>query len=226
VADHLTPGRRQPGQRMAAPSGRGRPDQPLVPGWVVGSATVATLPQHKQNPGTLRERAQRAKAQLQHRLPTQGRKTKPLSATAQRYAQPWVLFTTAPTIRQAGREYAQRLPLEETFRDWPNGWGVRAALSKLPPEAMVERLLGVICLASSLQRQLGQRLSADPVGRQRRAQGAVTDRGSWFWCGQRLFADPGYNWHPWLAAPWATLSTLPAPPLPTPVSTPRLAEAA
>ena len=226
VADHLVTGRLRHGQRTAATIGRGQPDQPLVPGWVVVSAAVATLPRHKQNLGTLRERAKRAKAHLHHRLHKQGRKTTPLSATAQRYAQTWVLFTTARTVRQAVREYAQRMPIEETFRDWHTGWGVRAAVSKLPTKAMVERLLGVVCLAYSLQMQLGQRLSADPVGRQRRAQWTVTDRVSWFWCGQRLFADPGYNWRPWLAAQWATLTTLPAPPLPNPVSTPMLAEAA
>ena len=205
---------------------RGRPDQPLVPGWIVVSATMVTPPRHKQNPGTLRERAKRAKAHRQHRLHKQGRKTTPPSVTAQRYAQTWVLFTTAPTVRQAVREYAQRMPIEETFRDWHNGWGVRTAVSRLPTEAMVERLLGVVCLAYSLQLQLGQRLSADPVGRQRRAQWTVTDRVSWFWCGQRLFADPGYNWQAWLTAQWTTLTTLQTPPLRNPVFTPMLAEAA
>jgi hypothetical protein len=226
VADHLVTGRLRHGQRTAATIGRGRPDQPRVPGWVVVSATVAPLPRHKRNLGTLRERTKRAKAHRQHRLHKQGRKTTPPSATAQRYAQTWVLFTTAPTVRQAVREYAPRMPMEETFRDWHTGWGVRAAVSGLPTEAMVERLIGVVCLAYSLQMQLGQRLSADPVGRQRRAQWTVTDRVSWFWCGQRLFADPGYNWQTWLAAPWTTLTTLQAPPLPNPLSPPMLAEAA
>ena len=226
VADHLVAGRLRHGQRTAATIGRGRPKQPLVAGWVVVSATVASVPRHQRNLGTLRERAKRAKAHRQHRLHKQGRKTTPPSATAQRYAQTWVLFTTAPTVRQAVREYAQRMPIEETFRDWHTGWGVRAAVSGLPTEAMVERLIGVVCLAYSLQMQLGQRLSADPVGRQRRVQWTVTDRVSWFWCGQRLFADPGYNWQVWLVAQWATLTTLPAPPLPNPVFTPMLAEAA
>ena len=57
VADHLDAGRLAVGQRTAATIGRGRPDQPLVPGWIVVSAAVATPPQHKQNPGTARERA-------------------------------------------------------------------------------------------------------------------------------------------------------------------------
>jgi hypothetical protein len=92
---------------------------------VVVSATVAALPRHKRNLGTLRERAQRAKAHRQHRRHKQGRKTPPPSLTAQRYAQTWVLFTTALTVRQAVREYAQRMPIEETFRDWHHGWGVR-----------------------------------------------------------------------------------------------------
>src|SRR5262245_49152078 len=88
--------------------GRGQPAQPLVRGWVVVSTAVAALPKHKQNPGTARERAKRARAHAQHRAHKQGRTTKPPSATAQRYAQTWVLFTTAPTVVQAVAEYAQR----------------------------------------------------------------------------------------------------------------------
>jgi hypothetical protein len=64
---HLETGRLGVGQRTAATIGRGRPAQPLVPGWVVVSAAVAAPPKHKQNPGTGRARAKRAKAQAQHR---------------------------------------------------------------------------------------------------------------------------------------------------------------
>jgi hypothetical protein len=226
VSEHVVAGRLRHGQRTAATIGRGQSGQPWVLGWVVVSATVATLPRHKRNPDTLRERAKRAKAHLQHRAHKQGRKTKPPSATAQRYAQTWILFTTAPTIRQAVRAYAQRLSIEETFRDWHHGWSVRVAVSSLPTEAMGERLIGVVCLAYRLQLQLGQRLSADPVGRHRRAQWTVTDRVSWFWCGQRLFTDPGYDWQQWLAAQWTALTTPHTPTLPEPVSTLMLAEAA
>src|SRR5262249_40313548 len=149
------------------------------------SATGAALPRHKRNLGTLRERAQRANAHRQHRRPKHGRKTSPPSATAQRDAQTWVRFTTAPTGRQAVGEYAQRMPLEETFRDWPHSWGVRDAVSPLPTEAMVDRLLGVVCLAYSLQLQRGQRLSADPVGRQRRGARAGRRRGGLGSCGEQ-----------------------------------------
>jgi hypothetical protein len=226
VADHLVAGRLRPGQRTAATIGRGRPNQPCVTGWVVVSTTVAALPRHKRNLGTLRERAQRAKAHRQHRLHKQGRNTKPPSATAQRYAQTWVLFTTAPTVRQAVGEYAQRMPIEETFRDWHHGWGVRTAVSNLPTEAMVERLIGVVCLAYSLQLQLGQRLSREPAGQQRRAQWTVTDRVSWFWCGQRLFADPGYDWRAWVAAQWPALIQVRVPTPARAFPFPLLAEAA
>jgi hypothetical protein len=226
IADHLTAGRLRQGHRTAATIGRGRPDQPLVPGWVVVSAAVATLPKHKQNPGTLRERTKRAKAQARHRAHKQGRKTKPPSATAQRYAHTWVLFTTAPTLTQAVQEYAQRMPIEEPFRDWHSGWAVRDAVRELPTAARVDRLIGVVCLAYGLQLQLGQRLSLDPTGQQRRAQWTVTDRISWFWCGQRLFPDPGYDWQAWLLAQWGALTFPRAPAGYAPVSTPLLAEAA
>jgi Transposase DDE domain len=226
VADHLVMGRLRQGQRTVATLGRGRPAQPFVRGWVVVSATVAPVPRHKCNPGTLREQAKRAHAHRQHQAHKRGRKTPPPSAVAQRYARTWVLFTTAPTVRQAVHQYAQRMSIEETFRDWHHGWGVRTAVSGLPTEAMVERLLGVICLAYSLQLQLGQRLSQDPVGQQRRVQWTVSDRVSWFWCGQRLFSDPGFDWHPWLAAQWAILLRPQPAAVPEPVPLPVLAEAA
>ena len=211
VAEHLAAGRLVDGQRTAATMGRGQPDQPLVPGWIVVSTAVVAPPKHKHNPGTVRERAKRAKAHAQHRAHKQGRKTKPPSATAQRYAQTWVLFTTAPTVGQAVAEYAQRMPIEETFRDWHSGWGVRAAVVNLPTEAMVDRLIGVICMTYSLQMQVGQRFSVDPLGQRRRRQWTVSDRVSWFWCGQRLFNDPGYDWSTWLAAQWEALINLQAP---------------
>ena len=221
VAIHLAAGRLVVGQRTAAAMGRGRPDQPLVRGWVVVSAAVADLPKHKQNPGTARERAQRARAHAQHRAHKRGRQTKPPSATAQRYAQTWVLFTTAPTVGQAVAEYAQRMPIEETFRDWHSGWGVRTAVVALPTEAMVNRLIGVVCLTYHLQMHLGQRVSVDPRGQQRRAQWTVTDRVSWFWCGQRLFDDPGHDWSGWLAQQWESLgqpgAAVQALPVPEPV---------
>ena len=226
VAAHLEAGRLVDGQRTAAVMGRGRPDQPLVPGWVVVSTAVAAPPKHKQNPGTVRERARRAKAHAQHRAHKQGRKTKPPSATAQRYAQTWVLFTTAPTVGQAVAEYAQRMPIEETFRDWHSGWGVRAAVVDLPTEAMVDRLIGVICVTYSLQMQVGQRFSADPLGQQRRKQWTVTDRVSWFWCGQHLVNDPGYDWSVWLAAQWEALALPQVLVVSEPESVPMLAEAA
>ena len=199
VAEHLGARRLVVGQRQSASMGRGRPDQPLVPGWGVVSSAGAALPKHKQHPGTVRERAKRAKAHAQHRAHKQGRKTKPPSAAAQRYAQTWVLCTPAPTVEQAVAESAQRMSIAETFRDWHNGWSVRAAVVELPTAALVDRLIGVVCLTSNLQMHLGQRVSTDAVGQQRRAQWTVTDRVSWFWGGQRLFDDPGYEWSGWLA---------------------------
>src|SRR5215472_9334639 len=226
VATHLAAGWLVVGQRTAATMGRGQPAQPLVRGWVVVSAAVAALPKHQQNPGTARERAKRARAHAQHRAHKQGRKTKPPSATAQRYAQTWVLFTTAPTVVQAVAEYAQRMPIEETFRDWHSGWGVRTAVVKLPTAAMVDRLIGVVCLTYNLQMHLGQRVSVDPRGQQRRAQWTVTDRVSWFWCGQRLFDDPAHDWRGWLAQQWESVGQPVAAVQATPRSEPALEEAA
>jgi hypothetical protein len=226
VVEHLEAGRLGVGQRTAAAMGRGRPEQPLVAGWVVVSAAVAAPPRHKHNPGTARERAKRAKAQAQHRVHKRGRKTTPPSPTAQRYAQTWVLFTTAPTVAQAVAEYTQRMPIAETFRDWHHGWGVRAAAVKLPTAAMVDRLIGVVCLTYNLQMLLGQRVSVDPRGQQRRAQWTVADRVSWCWCGQRLFADPGYEWRGWLAQQWASLGQPVAAVQATPRPAPAREEAA
>jgi hypothetical protein len=71
---------------------------------------------------------------------------------------------------------------------------------------MVERLMGIVCLAYRLQMQLGQRLSMDPVGQLRRRQWTVTDRVSWFWCGHLLFTDSGYDWRDWLRQQWPHLT--------------------
>jgi len=215
VRAHRTAGRLVVGQRTAAMIGRGTVAQPLVSAAIVVSAAVVTPPRHKQNPGTARERAYRAKQHAQHRKHKQGRKTKPPSAGAQRYAQTWVLFTTASTVAQAVAEYAGRMAIEETYRDWHHHWAVRAAVVGLPTEAMVARLIGVGCLASTVQMHLGQRVRGDPRSQQRRAQWTVTDRISWFWGGQRLFTDLGYDWSGWLAQQWESLgqlvTTAPAP---------------
>ena len=169
------------------------------------SAAVVVPPKHKQNPGTERERLKRATAHAKQRARKYGRHTTPPSATAQRYAQTWVLFTTASTVAHAVAEYTQRMAIEETFRDWHSGWGVRQVVVALPTERMVDRLIGMVCLTYGLQMALGQRLSTNPLGQRRRAQWTVTDRVSWFWCGQRLFDDPGYDWRTWLAAQWSVL---------------------
>jgi Transposase DDE domain len=220
VSAHLTARRLVVGQRTAAMIGRGTIKQPLVLAAIVVSAAVVTPPRHKQNPGTARERAHRAKQHAQARKHKQGRKTKPPSAVAQRYAQTWVLFTTASTVAQAVAEYAGRMSIEETYRDWHHHWAVRAAVVGLPTEAMVTRLIGVVCLAYTVQMHLGQRVSVDPMSQQRRAQWTVTDRISWFWCGQRLFTDPGYDWSGWLAQQWESLGQLMTPALAPSVSEP------
>ena len=230
VSAHLTAGRLGVGQRTAAMIGRGTVKQPRVSAAIVVSAAVVTPPRHKQNPGTARERAHRAKQHAQHRQHKQGRKTKPPSAVAQRYAQTWVLFTTALTVAQAVAEYAGRMSIEETYRDWHHHWAVRAAVVGLPTETMVTRLIGVVCLAYTVQMHLGQRVSGDPRSQQRRAQWTVTDRISWFWCAQRLFTDPGYDWSGWLAQQWESLgplvTTAPAPPVSETASLSALEEAA
>jgi hypothetical protein len=60
VVEHVAAGRRVVGLRPAAVRGRGRPEQPLVPGWGVVSAAVAAPPRHQHHPGPARERAKRA----------------------------------------------------------------------------------------------------------------------------------------------------------------------
>lgn len=205
VSGHLPAGRLVVGQRTAATRGRGTVAQPCVAAAIVVSAAVVTPPRHKQNPGTARERAHRAQQHAQHRKHKRGRKTPPPSAVAQRSAQTWVLLTTAATVAQAVAAYARRMSIEETSRDWHHHWAVRTAVVALPTEALVARLSGVVCLASTVQMHLGQRVSLDPMSQPRRAQWPVTDRVSWFWCGQRLFDDPGYDWSRWLTQQWERL---------------------
>jgi len=226
VLEHLAAGRLRVGYRTAATVGQGRPTLPLVRGWVVVSAAVASPPPHKQNPGTQRERLVRARRHARHRQHKRGRKTTPPSALAQRYAQTWVLFTTAPTKTHAVREYAGRMAIEETYRDWHHHWAVRTATVPLPTEAMVTRLIGIVCLAYTLQMLVGYQVSHTPDVQRRRAQWTVTGRISWFWCGQRVFTDPGYDWSAWLAQQWVSLGHLLNPAPASPVSEPVFALAA
>ena len=204
VAEHLEAGRLRPGERVAATMGRGTKEQPTVQAWVVVNQVTPVPPQHKQNPATERERAARAKARQKH-LSQKGRKSSPPSARAQRYAQTWVLFTTAETVRAAVAQYAARMPIEETFRDWHHGWGLRQAAAQLKSERAVSRMVGIVCLAYRLQVELGVRFSRDERGKARRAQWTVTDRVSYFWCAQHLFHDPGADWTGWLAEQWDRL---------------------
>jgi len=158
VMEHVAAGRLRVGQRTAATVGKGQSTQPRVRGWVVVSAAVATPPPQKQNPGTQRERLTHAR----HRQHKRGRKTTPPRALAQRDAQTWVLFATAPTKAQAVREYACRMASEETFRDWHHHWAVRTATVSLPTEARVTRLIGTVCLAYTLQRLVGSQVCRPP----------------------------------------------------------------
>jgi hypothetical protein len=226
VMDHLGAGRLRVGQRTGAMVGNGKPASPRVSGWVAVSAAIAPLPAHKQNRGTHRERLARAHRHAQHRKHQRGRRTTPPSATAQRYAQTWVLFTTASTKTHAVRAYAGRMAIEETYRDWHHHWAVRTATMSLPTEAMVSRLIGVVCLAYTLQMLVGYHVSRSPEAHARRAQWTVTGRVSWFWCGQRVFADPGYDWRAWLAQQWGSLGQLSDPASAPPVAEPVFALAA
>lgn len=205
VGDHLDAGRLRPGTRVAASIGRGTPTQPRVSAWVVVNETIPALPKHKQNPGTQRERQRRATARARH-LCRKGRKTAPPSERARRYAQTWVVFTTAATVDATVRQYAARMAIEQTFRDWHHGWGVREAAARLESAQAVCRLIGMVALAYHLQVELGVRFSQDPRGKARRAQWTVTDRVSLFWCAQQCLQDTGADWSSWLAEQWQHLT--------------------
>lgn len=204
VREHLEAGRLASGSRVQATIGSGAKEQPKTKAWLVVNEVIPEPPKHKRNPGTERERAKRAKALSQH-LANKGRKSQPRSETAKRYAHTWILFTSAETLSEAVRQYALRMTIEETFRDWHHGWGLRDAVIGLSSEAEVLRMVGLVSLAYGLQVELGWRLSQSVLGRWRRAQWTVTNRVSLFWCGQQLFQDGGYDWRDWLKTQWTQL---------------------
>jgi len=103
------------------------------------------------------------------------------------------------------------MAIEETFRDWHHHWAVRAATISLPTEAMVTRFIGIVCVAYMLQMLVGYQVSRTPDVQRRRAQWTVTGRISWFWCGQRVFTDPGYDWSAWLTQQWVSFAQRSAP---------------
>ncbi len=100
---------------------------------------------------------------------------------------------------------AARMSIEQTFRDWHHGWGLRPAAAPLASESAVCRMVGIVALAYRLQVELGVRFSQDERGKARRAQWTVTDRVSYFWCAQHVFQDPGADWTRWLAEQWEQL---------------------
>ncbi len=204
VRDHLEASRLRPGERVAARIGRGTPDQPPVEAWIVVNTVIPAPPKHKQNVGTQREREARATAHAKH-LAQKGRKSRPPSALAKKYAQTWVLFTTAASVETAVAHYAARMAIEQTFRDWHHGWGLREAASALTEETAVVRMVGIVCLAYWLHVELGVRFSLDPHGQARRAQWTVTDRVSFFWVARQLLTDRGADWTEWLTAQWDDL---------------------
>jgi hypothetical protein len=55
---------------------------------------------------------------------------------------------------------------------------------------------------------LDKHISQDAQGKVRRAQWTVTDRVSYFWCGQQFLHDPGADWSEWLAQQWEQLIAL------------------
>ncbi len=201
VRDHLEGGRLKAGERVEAILGPKSEPEARIRAWVAVNDELSAPPKHKRNPGTERERAARATKRAQH-LANKGRKSSPPSEAAKRYAQTWVLFTNAQTLAEAVAEYAARMAIEETFRDWHHGWGLREAVASLPTETAVCRMVGIVSLAYCLQVGLGWRFSQTTLGQQRRTQWTVTDRVSLFWCGQHLFHDPGYDWTAWLATQW------------------------
>ncbi len=145
----------------------------------MGNNVLPAPPAHKQHAGTRRERERRAKARAKH-LAQKERKSTPPSATATQYAQTWVLFTTAATVEEAVAEYAARMAIEQTFREWHHGWDLRETAALLTVETAVARMVEIVCLAYRLQVELGVRFSTDPCGQARRAQWTVTDRVSFF----------------------------------------------
>ncbi len=118
------------------------------------------------------------------------------------------------------------MSIAEPCRDWQSGGSVRAAVVKLPTDALVARLRGVVGLTEKLQMPLGPRVSVAPRGQQRRVPWTVPDRVRGFWCGQRLFDDPGHAWSGWLAQQWESLGPPVAAVQATPRPEPALEEAA
>jgi hypothetical protein len=158
VAQHLDAGRLRAGDRVRATIGPSTPEQPCVSAWIAVNETLPVPPKHKRKAGTERERAARAKERARHRA-NKGRKSSAPRATAQRYAQTWVLLTTAPTVQAAVEQYAVRMAIEQTFRAWHHGRGLRAVAAPLPTTEAVCRLVGIVCLAYRLQVELGLRFS-------------------------------------------------------------------
>jgi hypothetical protein len=74
------------------------------------------------------------------------------------------------------REYAGRMAIEETFRDWHHPGAVRTATAAWPTEAMVTRLIGTVCLAYTLQLLVGSQVCHTSTAQGRCTHWTVTGR--------------------------------------------------
>jgi hypothetical protein len=128
-----------------------------VPGHLVVGRGLPVLRWHQRDDGSARGRARRAR---QHAHDAGYARADRPSAVAQTDA--WVvLFSTAPSWRQAVQRYAQRYPIEGSYRDLQSGWDGRhgweleQVLPQQPSAAAADALWSLLMLAQLLQQWLG-----------------------------------------------------------------------
>lgn len=216
VGAQYQPGRDQTWTVLPATWGSGRG---AVTARLVVGRGLPVIPWHQQGPASARaaarQHAQRLR-DLRHKHPRQ---------RADRAAETdrWVaLFTTAPTALAAVRVYRQRWATEGSYRDaqsgWDgqHGWGLDAALARLPDPVRAAGVVGLWALGSLLQLWVGHGLctASDPAIRTVVAEWTTTGRLS-IWAHAHLaFTDPAGRLGPWLEATLAAgarrLATVPA----------------
>jgi len=174
------------------------------PGAVAGTLVIGrgpyVMPSHQANPGSLRQRAQRAARRVQHAASKHGGTASPFES--------WViLFTTEPTVIAARNRYRQRWPIEGTYRDaqsgWDghHGWGLDRVVPALPTPEAVGRVVGLWALGLLVQSWVGDQVArptAPPCVQQTAAQWTTTGRLSVWARGRLALTDPSGRLGAWL----------------------------
>jgi DDE family transposase len=220
-----------PGAWTCQPITYGTGRQRIAGHLVIGRGdTLAVIPAHQANPGSLRHRARQW---LLREREVRGKHPGRPARTAQ-VTDRWVLlFTSHTTARAAQTSYRRRWATEASYRDaqsgydGQHGWDLEPTLTREADPQVVDHILGLWALGCLIQTSLGDQVGRSTVPslvQDVRARWTTTGRLSVWMRGRFAFTDLSGDLHDWLLATLtdgaqhlkALLASPPAHPCPHP----------